>query len=132
MSCEDHEGRLRRINWYRGFYRTWVVLSLLWVVLAGATAIYITYDQVSFEKRVAASRASDSEAWMRGDLLLTARGDVCTFDRNSWEVCSVDRTGRFSAAGVGLAWLSLFAIPAAFYGMLRGATWILRGFGRQP
>jgi len=122
-----------RLNWYRGFYRVWMVSSLLWIALWGALAIGVTYQQQQFNNRVAAARASDPEAANHGGLLLNWRGEVCKgdwFDRNAPD-CTLDPAGPHPTTDLLGFWIGIFAVPAAFYAMLRAAAWIFRGFGRN-
>jgi hypothetical protein len=121
-----------RLNWFRGFYRLWLALSLLWVVLAGTCAVYVTWEQEAFERRIAVARASDPEAAQHGGLLLTPRGAICTANAElySWERCAVDPLPLHPPEQIGAWWLVTFGVPALFYGLLRTLAWILGGFGR--
>ena len=121
------------MNWYRGFYRLWLALSVLWVLLAGAVAVGVTSQQVAFEKRVTAelraeglppceSGAPDCAPWERDwrgrepHVGQTVRGKA-------------DLHGPYSRTDLAGYWSAVFLVPALFYGLLRGATWVLRGFG---
>jgi hypothetical protein len=121
-----------RLNWYRGFYRLWLVLTVLWVVGVSATVLTMDSEQKVFERRVAAARALYPEAAKHGGLLLTPKGDPCSFpkDPEFWETCGLNPRGPHDPNDLNALWITLFAVPAAFYGLLRTLAWILGGFGR--
>jgi hypothetical protein len=123
------------MNWYRGFYRLWLALSLLWVVAAGGTAAYITWEEYAFERRVAAARAKvqAEHPGPENVALLGPNGDFCqepTPPPDYGTQCSADPTPPHREAEIVGWWAAVFAVPALFYGLLRTLAWILGGFGR--
>jgi hypothetical protein len=58
-----------RLNWFRGFYRLWLAISLLWVAAVGGATVYVTCEQDAFDRKIAAARAADPDAEKHGGLL---------------------------------------------------------------
>jgi hypothetical protein len=44
------------LNWYRGLYRLWAVISLIWLVLGTGVAGYISWEQWRFTRNLAQTR----------------------------------------------------------------------------
>jgi hypothetical protein len=46
---------LDSMNWFRGFFRLWAAMSLLWMVLWGGVAVNVYWEYDSFQRRMAAA-----------------------------------------------------------------------------
>jgi hypothetical protein len=71
------------MNWKRGFYRVWLAFRVLWVLLWGALAVGVTYQQEQFEKQAAAARAEYEVQRARYDALVKKSGRTSSGEKRA-------------------------------------------------
>jgi len=130
------------LNWYRGFYRAWAVISLLWLLLGTGFAGYITWEQWWFTRNLAQTRAAEAAEKAKNHTaedtdfipwINKHTGKPCTEATAEFMdiFCSADPQGPWPANEIALTWAVMPAPVVFFYGLLRGGAWILRGFRRS-
>jgi hypothetical protein len=117
------------MNWYRGFFRVWLLLSILWI--GGLTCVIGYQAKVRYDwqqKRAAELKAEGLPPCKSGAL------DCDPWERD-WKgrelpIGTIVREKRQSEAPAidAALWYALALPPAIGYAALRALTWTMRGF----
>jgi hypothetical protein len=113
------------MNWRQGFLRTWVVLSMVWVVGAGALAIN---DWVKYSD---SARATWAICRMTPDELKAAGWDGETWCSNRWEFAPPNHFAQFGGiATPDIPTQAAFGIVPPIVLLVGGLAigWMLAGF----
>jgi hypothetical protein len=119
-------------NLRRGLYRTWVFLSVLWILGASIGAAVLLQEEIGLLRRdapeapelIRCTDETDDALRPLCELQKELQARLREFDRPQY---LEDRDAAWRS--VGWAALAVFGPPVVGFCLLAGAFWVIRGFG---